>query len=123
MALPTNQQQNVERALLGAGTLTAWPSTIYFAAFVSGVEQTTNGWARVGYVRATMFPDADPLVNASEISFPQISALTNGVDQIKIYDASSGGNLLWASNTFTPTNIASGGYARWAAGTVEGRIQ
>ncbi len=80
----------------------AGPTTLYAAAFVGATDGLTGGteasggsYARVAITNnQTNFPAANPTLNANPITFPPATAAWGTVNCIRLYDASSGGNLI-----------------------------
>lgn len=69
----------------------------YCAAFVAGVEVTGNGYARAVLANnKTTWGDAGSraITNDVPFAFPDATASWGTIDEIRIYDASSGGNEL-----------------------------
>lgn len=118
MSLSASLRTLLERAAFGrTNPVGSIPATIYAAAFVGSTEQASNGWARVAVANdTTSFPAASPLVTGIEILFPVVSALTNGVDSVRFYDALTSGNEVGRSETFTSVNVPSGGRLRIPVG-------
>lgn len=101
--------------LLFSGT--AWsgkPSTLYFAAFSvaptisgGGTELSGGGYARVSMAASSgnFTVTTNALTNAAAISFPQATANWADVVAIGIYDAPSGGNLLFYFSVATQSVV------------------
>ena len=119
MSFSASLRTQLERKAFGRTDFTA-PATLYAAAFVGSTEQAANGWARVAVANdTTSFPGASPLVNGVDILFPIVSALTNGIDSIRFYDASTGGSEVGRSDTFgVAVNVAQNGRLRIPAGAL-----
>lgn len=97
---------------------TAWPggkpATLYFALLTSaptvdggGTEVSAGGYQRVGVAAdgsafTAIVTAGDPLVSSADITFPQATASWGAVTYLAIYDAASGGNLLF----FVPLSAA-----------------
>ncbi len=72
-------------------------ATHYCAAFVAGTEVTGNSYARVGLTNnKTTWSDAASraITNDVAFTFPDATGSWGTIDEIRIYDASSGGNEL-----------------------------
>lgn len=102
--------------VLGRTTYTA-PATLYAALFTSapndaggGTEVSAGGYARVAITNnTTNFPNASGSSKSLAVAhvFPTASAVWGSVVAVGLYDASTGGNLLyWAS--ITPRTVNSG---------------
>jgi hypothetical protein len=92
----------------------------------NGTELSGNGYTRSGgiakgdaswtYTAAT-FIGASAIVNAASISFPAASTSAWTVNCFGVYDASSGGNLLyWGPLTGAPITVSVGATASFAIG-------
>jgi len=79
-----------------------------------GTELSGGGYLRVSTAPAGWTVTVGALTNASDIVFATASATWNIV-AAGIFDASTGGNLLFHGGV-TPTTINSGGQARFVAG-------
>lgn len=84
-------------------------ATHYCAAFVAGVEVTGNAYARAANTNnTTTWPNAASRAKSNGVAFtfPQATGAWGVVDEIRIYDASGGGNELGRhtlSSTLSPT--------------------
>lgn len=92
-------------ARFGGGT----PAAYYLAAFVSSSEVTAGDYARLTVNNnATNFPAASGGVKTNGVGFswPRETAEDWGtVDEIRIYDASTGGNLVASDALSTPRAV------------------
>lgn len=102
--MPGPLSQHLKEGLLnhyfGATTLTP-PATLYVALTVSGVEVSGSNYARAAVTNnTTNFPSATTAAgtttktNGTTITFPTPSGSWGTPDGVRVYDASSGGNLV-----------------------------
>ena len=118
--------------ILGGGTYTR-PATVYAALFStsigddgSGDELVGNDYARVAITNnPTNFPAAVNGVksNGQEIEFLEPSASWGAVRAVGIFDAISGGNLLFSANLSQQVTIAAGDTPSWPAGSLSFSMQ
>jgi hypothetical protein len=97
------------------------PSNIYFGLFVSGTEVSGNNYSRKLVANnSTNFPaavaGAKALATAQEFDPP--SGTWGLVDEIRIFDAPSGGNTLWSKSVTTPRNVGLNAPCRFSAGAL-----
>ncbi len=88
--------------LLLSGAAYSAPANVYLAAFVASVEVSGNNYSRRAIANdTTQFPNASAGAksNGAAITMATPSGSWGTVDQFKLYDASTSGNLLC---TFTP---------------------
>jgi hypothetical protein len=118
--------------ILGGGDYTR-PASVFVGLFTtaigddgSGDEVTGNDYERVEVTNNnTNFPAAVNGVksNGQEIAFPQPSASWGAVRAVGIFDASSGGNLLFSANLSQQVTIAAGDTPSWPAGSLSFSMQ
>lgn len=110
--------------VLGGGDYTR-PATVYVALFASGVDDTGDGvevsggnYARVAVTNnATNWPAASggQKSNGTAITFPAATASWGTVLAWGIFDAASGGNLLYYGTLAANKTISTGDTASFAA--------
>jgi len=113
--------------LLGGVSFTP-PATVYIALFTvaptdagGGTEVSGGGYARVAVTNnTTNFPAASngTKSNGSTITFPTATADWGTVVAVGIFDAATGGNLLFWANLTTSKTIQNGDTAQFAAGSL-----
>lgn len=111
--------------VLGSTSFTK-PATVHFALFTAaptesggGTEVSGGSYARVAVTNnSTNFPNSSggAKSNNTAITFPTATASWGTVTAFGVFDAASGGNLLYFGNLGTSRTIASGDTARFAAG-------
>jgi hypothetical protein len=116
----------LENALLNAvlrNTTYTSPSQVYVALFTSdptdagtGTEVTGGGYARQPVTFNA--PSNGQVTNASDILFPVATASWGTVTHIGIYDASTGGNLLFHGVLTTSKTISTDDQLKIAAGDI-----
>jgi hypothetical protein len=116
----------LENALLNAvlrNTPYTSPSQVYVALFTSdptdagtGTEVSGGGYAR----QAVTFnaPSNGQVTNASDILFPIATASWGTVTHVGIYDAQTGGNLLFSGALTTSKTISANDQLKIAAGSL-----
>ena len=114
----------LEDALLNAtlrGTAYTSPASVYLALFVSdptdagtGTEVSGGSYAR----QAVAFnaPSGGTCLNSAQVTYPTASAAWGTVTHFGIYDAVSGGNLLYHGPLNTSKTINSGDTPSFGAG-------
>jgi hypothetical protein len=112
---------------LFGGTQAPIPATLYFALFTTapsdsggGVEVSGNGYTRASLSNTTSnWPSATSgsKSNAAQITFPSATGNWGAVVGIGIFDALSGGNLLFWT-TIPSRSVVTGDVPRFAAGGV-----
>lgn len=113
--------------LMFGGTSYSRPSTLYVAALTSpmtspsggGTEVTGGSYARVNVTNnATNFPAASTgaKANGTTISFPTATANWGTVNNIAVFDAASGGNLIAFDTLTSSRDVNSGNTLRLTAG-------
>lgn len=118
MGFAASVRAQLERKLFGRTDFTA-PATLYAAAYISGVESTATGYARVAVANnTTSFPAASPLVNGIAIDWPVVASAMTNVDSVRFYDAPTAGNEVGRSADFTPVTVAINGFLHIAAGAL-----
>lgn len=107
--------------LLGGGDYTR-PATVYLALAVAGVEVTGNNYSRKAVTNnATNFPAASSRAKALAVAhqFDPPSGSWGTVDEVRLYDASSAGNLLFSKALTTPKLITTNKPARFPANALQ----
>lgn len=97
------------------------PGTIYFGLFVSGAEVSGNSYVRKAVSNdATNFPAAvagvKTLAVAQEFAAP--SGAWGVVDEVRLFDAPTGGNTLWAKALTTPRTVGLNAPCRFSTGSL-----
>lgn len=116
----------LENALINAvlrNTSYTSPTTVYVALFTSdptdagtGTEVSGGGYARQA---VTMGAPSDGVSNSSaDVEFPQATASFGTVSHVGIYDASTGGNLLFHTALDSSKTIATGDVFKIASGSL-----
>lgn len=111
------------------GTAFTAPSTIHVALFTAapsdsggGTEVSGGSYARASVATGTSTWNAPTTAgicdNVNAISFPAATANWGSIVAIGIFDAASGGNLLWYG-TISSTAVNSGQTASIAAGALD----
>lgn len=113
--------------VLGGPTFTL-PATVYVALSIAAFNKTTAGTEVSGgsYARAavtnnsTNWPAAasSTKANATVITFPAASADWGTIVAFYIYDAASGGNMLYGADLSTSRFIANGDTASFAVSAI-----
>jgi len=113
--------------LLGGISYTP-PATVYIALFTAaptdaggGTEVSGGGYARVAVANnTTNFPPASngTKSNGTTITFPTATADWGTVVAVGIFDAATGGNLLFWANLTTSKTIQNGDTAQFAVGSL-----
>lgn len=126
-ALSSYLENEINDHVLGGAEYTR-PATVYFALYTvaptesgGGTEVSTSGtaYARAAVTNdATNFPASSGGVksNGTAIGFPTATASWGTVVAFGVFDAASGGNLLYFGNLTSSRAISSGDTARFAAG-------
>jgi hypothetical protein len=126
-ALSLYLENKINDHVLGGTAYTA-PTTVHFALFTAAPSETGGGTeistSSTGYSRVavtnnvTNFPASTngTKTNGSNITFPSATAAWGTVSAFGVFDAATGGNLLYFGSLLTPRAIASGDTARFAAG-------
>ena len=114
--------------VIGGASYSA-PGTLYIAAHTadptddgSGAEVSGGSYARASVTNnATEFPAASggTKSNANDIEFPEATGSWGTVSHIGVWDASSGGNLLWHGALSASKSIGSGDTLSIAAGDLD----
>jgi hypothetical protein len=125
-ALSDFLENKVLDQLFGATAYTA-PATLHFALFTTapsdsggGVEVSGNAYTRAAFSNTTSnWPSATggSKSNNAQITFPAATGSWGSVVGIGIFDAASGGNLLFWT-TIPSRSVVSGDVPRFAAGGV-----
>jgi hypothetical protein len=112
---------------LFGGTAYTAPATLYFALFTTaptdtggGIEVTGTGYTRASSTNNTSNwsnATSGSKTNATQITFPAATGTWGSVNAIGIFDASTGGNLLFWT-TIPPRAVVSGDVPRFAPGGV-----
>lgn len=98
------------------------PATVYLALAVAGVEVSGNNYSRKAVTNnATNFPAASSRSKALAVAhqFDAPSGNWGTVDEVRLYDASSAGNLLFSKALTTPKLITLNKPARFPAGALQ----
>jgi hypothetical protein len=113
--------------VLGNVAYTA-PTTVYVALYTvapadsgGGTEVSGGGYARVAVANnSTNWPAASggSKSNGVDITFPTATADWGTVVAFGIFDASTGGNLLYWATLTTSKSILNGDTAKFAAGSI-----
>lgn len=116
-ALSDDLEAKLADHILG-GTPYTKPSTVYIAVFTvaptdadTGTEATGGSYARVGVTNnATNWPNyaADLKSNGTAITFPTATGSWGSIISWGIYDAITGGNLMFHGALTTARSIVSG---------------
>jgi hypothetical protein len=124
-ALSSYLENKINDHVLGGSDYTR-PATVYFALYSSaptesggGTECSSGSYARVSVTNnSTNFPASSSGVkaNGTAITFPTASANWGTVTAFGVFDASTGGNLLYFGNLSATRTVTSGDTARFAAG-------
>lgn len=98
------------------------PASVHFALFVSGVEVSGNGYSRKSVTNdSTNFPAAVGGVKTLAVA-QEFNATPSGswgtIDEVRIYDASAGGNVLWSKAVTVPRAVGVNAPARFSAGSL-----
>ena len=114
--------------VLGGGDYSR-PATVYVALFTvalsdsgGGTEVSGGSYARVAVTNnATNWPAASggAKSNGTEIAFPEATASWGTVVAFAIFDASTGGNMLYWADLTTSKTIDSGDTAKFAVGDLD----
>lgn len=110
MSLDLSTRNALAGSFLGRTAYTA-PATLYAALIVGAVDALTGGaeaaggsYARVAIVNNTAnfpAPTTGVVASAAAVTWPTSSAAWGAVNAVRLYDASSGGNLV-AGALLTP---------------------
>jgi hypothetical protein len=106
--------------LLNATAFTP-PANVYLGLFVSSVEVSGNGYARKTVANdLTNFPAASGRAKSlgTEQQFADPTGSWGTVDEVRIFDASSGGNTLFSKALTTPRAIGLNAPGRFAAASL-----
>ncbi|WP_416045951.1 hypothetical protein [Priestia megaterium] len=123
MTAMSNYLENVLiNATLRGQTYTA-PTTVYLALYTSNPTDSATGTEVVdgGYVRQIISfgtPSNGASSNGSDVIFPIATASWGTVTHIAIFDADTGGNLLYYGALTASKTIASGDQLKVAAGDI-----
>lgn len=89
-----------------------------------GTELTGGAYARVNVTAAFgSAPVGDTISNSATISFPTASSAWATIKGYGLYDASTGGNLLWRGATSTDITVNSGQTYQIGAGSLQLTVQ
>jgi hypothetical protein len=124
-ALSSYLENKINDHVLGGSDYTR-PATVYFALYTSAPTETGGGsecsggsYARVSVTNnSTNFPASSSGVkaNGTAITFPTATANWGTVAAFGVFDASTGGNLLYFGTLSATRTVTSGDTARFAAG-------
>ena len=112
---------NAELNQFFRGTAYSYPSTLYCALFVSGVEVTGGNYARVAVAVSTSNFSASTsasLTTLVDIPFNTPSAGWGVVNGFKWFDALTSGNALRGGSVSPPINVQAGSPVRFPAGSL-----
>lgn len=104
------------------GTTFTPGATLYLALYESGVEVTGGNYSRLAVTRnTTNFPAASSgaMTNGVDLDFATPSASWGTVDEVRVMDASSGGNTWKTASLATPKTINSGDPVSFPAGDLD----
>src|SRR5579883_3473065 len=128
MAAKTNYLANALLDLLFGASPFSAPATLYIGLFTSlptasasGSEPSGGSYARAAVTNNTVnFPaaSAGAKSNATVITFAQATAAWGNVVGVGIFDALSGGNLLYFAPLTVAKNVASGDQPSFAVGSL-----
>lgn len=101
----------------------ALPAATYVALFTAsptdaggGTEVSGNGYLRTAI---TWNPaSSGSISNAADVVFPTATGAWGTIVAVGIFDAASGGNLLWYANTSTTPTVGNGDLFKLLAGNV-----
>lgn len=126
-ALSDYLENEIADHILGGGDYTR-PATVYIALFTAapsdaggGTEVSGTGYARVSVTNnATNWPAASigAKANGTAITFPAAGASWGTATHFGIFDASSGGNLLFHGALTTSKSIGIGDTPSFAIGAL-----
>lgn len=111
--------------LMTSGTATrptAWYVALYTAApsdSGGGTEVSTGGYARQSVSFDAASSPGGTTSNSGEVSFTATGADYGTVTHMGIFDASSGGNLLWHGALTASKTIADGDTLTFAVGNID----
>ena len=116
----------LENAILNAtlrGVAYTSPATVYVALFTSDPTDAATGTEVSGgaYARQAITfgaPSAGTCSNSADVLFPIATAAWGTVTHIGIFDAASGGNLLYSAALTTSKTIAADDQLKLATGAV-----
>ncbi|MBE6069704.1 MAG: hypothetical protein IJP43_08875 [Oscillospiraceae bacterium] len=101
--------------------------TYYLALFLTdptaaatGTEVSGGGYARkiIAFDAPTLVSGKQQVVNSADIDFGEITADVGTVSYWGVYDASSGGNLLWFGAFSRSKNVLNGDAITISAGAI-----
>jgi hypothetical protein len=101
---------------------TAWYVALYTAApsdSGGGTEVSTGGYARQSVTFDAASSPGGTTSNSGEVSFTASGADYGTVTHMGIFDASSGGNLLWHGALTASKTIADGDTLTFAVGNID----
>lgn len=101
---------------------TAWYVALYTAApsdSGGGTEVSTGGYARQSVAFSAASSPGGTTSNSGEVSFTASGADYGTVTHMGIFDASSGGNLLWHGALTASKTIADGDTLTFAVGNID----
>ncbi len=116
----------LENAVLNAtlrGVAYTSPATVYVALFTSDPTDAATGTEVSGgaYARQAITfgaPSAGTCSNSADVLFPIATAAWGTITHIGIFDAASGGNLLYSAALTTSKTIAADDQLKLATGAV-----
>jgi hypothetical protein len=101
---------------------TAWYVALYTAApsdSGGGTEVSTGGYARQSVAFSAASSPGGTTSNSGEVSFTATGADYGTVTHMGIFDASSGGNLLWHGALTASKTVADGDTLTFAVGNID----
>jgi hypothetical protein len=131
MPLTNYGAQKLLGSLFGANAFSV-PGTLYIGLFTAtpsnlggGTEVSSGGYARVALVNSganwTGATNTWPSIsaNAGTVAFPSATGNWGVVGWFGIFDAASGGNLIWWGPLSTGVNVPSGDIYEFTAGNLQ----
>jgi len=131
MGISTYLETEILNAVLRA-TAYATPATVYLALFQADPTDVGTGeLALSNYARqaitfaAPSKAGSDPTacLNSNNVQFPAAGASWGTINYIGIYDAVSGGNLLYHGALTAPKSVAKGEVCTFYAGEITATLQ
>lgn len=116
----------LENALLNAtlrGVAYTAPTTVYVALFTSDPTDAATGTEVAGgaYARQSITfnaPTAGSTSNSADVLFPIATAAWGTITYLAVFDAATGGNMLYSGQLTTAKTIATDDQLKLAAGNV-----
>jgi hypothetical protein len=101
---------------------TAWYVALYTAApsdSGGGTEVSGNGYAREAVVFDAASSPAGTTSNTGAVSFTAAGGAWGTITHIGIFDADTGGNLLWHGGLTAPKTVGDGDTLEFAIGNID----